>query len=110
MILKTLRKIHTYLKSIKPEISHYTEYFKQIKKHELLYPSRFDTIEKQVKTMNHKNLYNSKYTDLMNEYNATLVSKPETVKEEPYDINKYSLKHKLMRGNGNLIGSNQHTE
>jgi hypothetical protein len=35
-------------------------------------PVRFDTIESGVKKETHKNLYNSKYNEIMSEYNKDL--------------------------------------
>jgi hypothetical protein len=70
LCLHTIRSIYTYLKNLKPKITNYTETYRQAKKHEIMSPSRFDTIEKQVKKMTHKNLYNSKYNEMMREYTA----------------------------------------
>lgn len=105
LCLATIRNIFTYIKNLKPKITNYTETYRQAKKHELMSPTRFDTIEKQVKTMSHKNLYNSKYNDMMREYNFSLGKKAEPFKDTPLGFNPQEIKQQLMRGNGNIIGS-----
>lgn len=87
LCLATIRNIFTYIKNLKPKITNYTETYRQAKKHELMSPTRFDTIEKQVKTMSHKNLYNSKYNDMMREYNFSLGKKAEPFKDTPLGFN-----------------------
>lgn len=73
-------------------------------------PTRFDTIEKQVKKMSHKNLYNSKYNEMMREYNSNLNKKSIVFTDKPLGLNPQNIRQQLMKGNGNLIGSAQHTE
>jgi hypothetical protein len=68
LMIHALRNLYTYLKNLKPKISIYTEKFYWASKHELVSPSRFDTIEKAVKKETNKNLYNSKYHEIMREY------------------------------------------
>jgi hypothetical protein len=75
MLLCTLRSIFTYLKNLQPSITRHKEMFVWAKKHDLAKPVRFDTIERNVKKETHKNLYNSKYNDMMKEYNKDLENK-----------------------------------
>ena len=69
LALSSLRQIFTFLKNLKPKITRNTEAYFWPKRHEIVEPSRFDTIEKAVKKETHKNLYNTKYNEMMREYN-----------------------------------------
>lgn len=69
--------MYTHLKNLKPSVSRNTEHYFWPQKHELVKPSRFDTIEKAVKKETHKNLFNSKYNELMMEYTRDTRKAPE---------------------------------
>lgn len=60
---------------MEPAISRQNEHYKWALKHELVNPVRFDTIVTNVKKENHKNLFNTKYNEMMREYNDDLERK-----------------------------------
>ena len=68
MVIVVLRNLYTFLKNLHPKVSTYTEKHYWAQKHELVNPSRFDTIEKAVKKETHKNMNNTNYNKLMREY------------------------------------------
>jgi hypothetical protein len=65
LALCVLRALYTNIKGLKPSVSHHTEAFFWAQRHELLSPTRFDTIATTIKKSTHKNMFNSKYNDLM---------------------------------------------
>jgi len=65
MVVSVLRNIYTFLKNMKPVVSTYKEKHYWADRHELVNPSRFDTIEKTIKKETHKNLHNSNYNKMM---------------------------------------------
>lgn len=67
-------------------------------------PTRFDTVESNVKKQTHKNLYNARYNDMMKDYNRQLARTIEP-DSKASGISPFEIKQQLMRGNGNLIGS-----
>lgn len=81
-------------------------------------PTRFDEIETAIKKETHKNLYNSSYNAIMKEYDKDLDykaiqrSQDFQVKTDKkvVGITPQDIRLQLMRGNGNLIGSKNHTE
>lgn len=57
------------MKNLKPKVSRNSESYYWAKRHDLMSPTRFDVVENAVKKETHKNLYNSKYNEMMKEYN-----------------------------------------
>lgn len=72
LLLCTIRSIFTFLKNLNPSVSRHNEMYVWTKKSDLVQPTRFDTIEKNVMMESHKNLYNSKYNEMMTDYNREL--------------------------------------
>ena len=105
MVIVVLRNLYTFLKNLHPKVSTYTEKHYWAQKHELVNPSRFDTIEKAVKKETHKNMNNTNYNKLMREY-----SQPTLFKRNQQGSGKYvgvtpaEIKQQLMRGNMNILG------
>jgi hypothetical protein len=81
----------TFLKNMKPKISRNTEAYFWPKRHEIVEPSRFDTIEKAVRKETHKNLYNTKYNEMMRAHSKTSMKKID-YKDKPLEINPFHIK------------------
>ena len=67
LALGVIRQIYTFIKSKWPLISTNTESYFWPKKHELVSPSRFDTIEKTIRKNTHKNMHNQAYNKMIKE-------------------------------------------
>lgn len=61
LMMTSMRSIYTFIKNLAPKISRYTESHFWAPKHDLIEPSRFDTIEKAIKKEAHMNTINSNY-------------------------------------------------
>lgn len=68
LVVNVLRNMYTFLKNLKPTISTYREKHYWAERHEIVNPSRFDTIEKTIKKETHKTLHNANYNKMMREY------------------------------------------
>ncbi len=68
LCLNTIRSIFTFLKNLQPAVTRHNEFFTWAKKSDLDRPVRFDTIKNNVQKELHKNLYNHKYNELMDQY------------------------------------------
>ncbi len=93
------------MKNLKPKVSRNTESFFWPQRHEIVNPSRFDTIEKAVKKETHKNLFNTKYNKMMNEIkypalnrNASMMTKGSV------GVTPFEIKQQLMKGSSNILG------
>ena len=104
--MHTLRNVLTYLKNLKPKVSRNTEAYFWPQRHEIVNPSRFDTIEKAVKKETHKNLFNTKYNSMMKEINYPTLNRNASVvnAKSSVGITPFEIKMQLMKGSSNILG------
>ena len=108
LVISVVRNIYTYLRNLKPKVSRYREFHYRPERHEIVNPGRFDLIEKSVKMESNKTLFNSKYNEVMREYNSQLGKRTTSnvlqKSGSSIGITPFEIKQQLMKGNSNLLG------
>lgn len=108
-MIAVVRNLYTFLKNLKPKVSQYTDAHYWAERHELMNPSRFDTIVLAIKKQSHKTLHNSNYNELMQDYSQkylspSKLSKSVSTKGRVVGVTSKDIKQQLMRGSFNILG------